>query len=56
MNKYFHEDMVLMFHILFVILCFGFNFKVAGWIFVVLGILQFIKTAMIAAKEKRESK
>lgn len=43
--EYFHEDLCFMFHILFVILCFGFGFKIFGFIFIVLAFGQFCTSA-----------
>jgi len=43
--EYFHEDLCFMFHILFVILCFGFGFTITGYIFLAATIGQMIMAA-----------
>ena len=43
--EYLHEDLCFMFHILFVILCFGFGFKIFGFLFLVAALGQLITSA-----------
>ena len=50
---YFQEDVVLHIKIIGVILLFGFNFKIMGWIAAVLCTSQFIYTCMKAYKCKQ---